>query len=97
MKTIISGRVTPAVLERAELIAGIVPTSFITNGESAAPGETGLWVEEYPICKMQPHETAELARDYTLCQQGEALIVVGSNPHLVGIAEKYGLPVYEER
>lgn len=94
MKTILSGRVTMADIEDADFLAGIVPTSFITNGLSNPPAASKLPVEVFPVCQMQPVETAELARDYTLCQAADALICVGENDHLVNLARKYGLPVY---
>lgn len=92
MRTVISGRVTPDVLDRADLISGIEPTSYVTNG---APVPAGLPVETHPICKKLG-DAGEQARNYTLCQNADALICVGHNPHLVGIATMYGLPVHQE-
>ena len=94
MRTIISGVVTPEHLEDADIMADIVPTSFVTNGRSTPPA-CGLPVHAIPVCPMQPVETSTRARDYTLVQNADALICVGSNPHLVELARSYDLPVYE--
>lgn len=91
MRCIISGRVTADVLERADLIAGIVPTRYVTNGAT----RTDLPTDVYPI-DPKLGEAGEIARDYTLCQNADALIVVGRNPHLVGVAAMYGLPTHQE-
>ncbi len=96
MRTIISGRVTASDIEDAVLMAGITATSFVVNGEGPQPpAECGLPVDVHPICKMRDAEGAVLARDYTLCQNADALIVKGRNDHLVELARKYDLPVYE--
>ena len=92
MRTILSGRVTPAVLDRADMIAGIVPTSYVTNGPQ---GPAGLPTTTWPIDPMLG-DSGEVARDYTLCQNADALIVVGRNPHLVGVAQMYGLLIHQE-
>jgi len=94
MRVIISGPVRQAHLDDADLLEGIVPTSFVTNGLSTPP-VCGLSTEVWPICPMQPKETSHIARDYTLVQNADALICVGHNPHLVGLARTYDLPVYE--
>lgn len=91
MRTIISGRVTPDVLDRADFIMGIVPTRFVTNGAT----RTDLPTDVYPI-DPKLGEAGEIARDYSLVQQADALIVVGRNPHLVGLARMYGLLVHQE-
>ena len=95
MRVIISGPVTQDHLDDADLLADIAPTSFVTNGLSAPPAKTGLPTEVYPICPMQPEATRVIARDYTLCQNADALVCVGDNPHLVELALNYGLVVYE--
>ena len=95
MRVIISGPVTQDHLDDADLLADIAPTSFVTNGLSAPPVETGLPTEVYPICMMQPEATRVIARDYTLCQNADALVCVGHNPHLVDLARTYDLVVYE--
>lgn len=94
MRTIISGPVTADHLADAELMAGISPTSFVTNGQSRPPA-TGLPTDCYPVCDKQPEETRERARNYTLVQNADALVCAGRNDHLVALATSYGLPVYE--
>lgn len=94
MRTIISGHVTAAHIEDAELMADITPTSFVTNGRSTPPA-CGLDTEVYLVCDKQPKESSVIARDYTLVQNADALICVGHNPHLVDLARSYDLPVYE--
>lgn len=94
MRTIISGLITAAVLADAELLAGIEPTSFVTNGQCSPPADSGLPTDALPICKKLA-SLGELARDYTLCQHADACIVVGGNDHLVRVAQQYGLPVFE--
>lgn len=93
MKTIIYGPVTQKHLDDADLIAGITPTSFVTNG-------TWLWwselpVEVRPVCPMQPEESRLIANYYSLVLYADALICVGSCPDLVAIAKRYALTVYE--
>ena len=94
MRTIISGRVTAEHIADAELLAGIVPTSFVTNGESSPPADN-LPCDVFPICEKQPEHTREQARNYTLVQNADALICVGGNDHLVGLAREYDLVVFE--
>lgn len=97
MKVILSGRVTMAHIEDAELMAGIVPTSFVVNDlQRAPPAELKLPVNVLPICKMQAEDSAIRQRNYSLAHEGEALICIGRNEHLVAICEKYGLPVYQD-
>ena len=93
MRTIISGPVTEADLSDAELLTGLVPTSYVTNGQWAPP--TKLPTEVHPVCPMQPKETAEQARNYTLVHNADALICTHENPHLVDLARSYGLWVYD--
>ena len=93
MRTIISGPVTDQDLDSADLIAGISPTSFVTNGLWEPPFSV-LPVKVHPIEKKLG-QFGEDARDYTLCQNADALIVAGDNPHLVRVARTYGLPVFE--
>ena len=97
MRTIISGRVTAEHIADAELLAGIVPTSFVTNGESSPPVEVGktTLTEVFPICDKQPEHSRERARNYTLVHNADALICAGKNDHLVGLARDYDLVVYE--
>lgn len=95
MRVIIHGPVTADHLADAELMAGITPTSFVTNGQSHPPRGSRLPVDVYPICPMQPVETRERARNYSLVQNADALICVGENDHLVLRARDYGLLIYE--
>lgn len=96
MKTVISGPVTADVIDRASLLMGIVPTSFVTNGRTTAPLELGLDTEVHPVCKMLGEDLAVIARDWTLANNADAAIIVGGNDHLADCLRKYGLPVYEE-
>lgn len=94
MRTIISGPVTADHLADAELMAGITPTSFVTNGRQVPDADLGLPVACYPICQRLGM-LGEAARDYTLCQNADALVVAGGNEHLVAVAHQYHLPVFE--
>lgn len=94
MRTIISGPVQADHLGLADLMADIVATSLVTNGAPIPSIELGLPVVCYPIDPMLG-ALGEDARDYTLCQNADALIVAGQNDHLVKIARQYGLPVFE--
>lgn len=94
MRTIISGPVSQQHLDDAEFMAGIKPTQFITNG-STTPPASDLETLEDPPCPKLPGEIGEFQRNYTMCLQAEALVCVGGNEHLVNIANKYGLAVYE--
>lgn len=94
MRTIISGPVTPAHLDLAELMADISATSLVTNGAPLPSVELNLPSVCHPLAPRLG-ELGEMARDYTLCLNADALIVVGHNPHLVGIARQYNLPVFE--
>jgi hypothetical protein len=95
MRVIISGPVTADHLADAELLAGITPTSYVTNGLTDPPRSNRLPVETYPVCPMQPEETRVRARNFTLAQNADALICVGENDHLVSLARNYDLLVYE--
>ena len=94
MRTIISGPVTEADPSDAELLTGLIPTSYVTNGLWHPP-VSNLLVEVHPVCPMQPKETAEQARNYTLVHNADALICTHENPHLVDLARSYGLWVYD--
>lgn len=94
MRTIISGPVTPEHLTLADLMAGISATSLVTNGAPNPSASLGLPVECHPI-DQRLGELGPMARDYTLCLNADALVVVGHNPHLVGIARQYNLPIFE--
>ena len=95
MRVIISGPVTADHLADAELMAGIVPTSFVTNGLSHPPRGSRLSVEIMEPCMKQPAETRVRAREYSMVQNADALICVGENVHLVSLARNYDLLVYE--
>ena len=95
MRVVLSGPVTADHLADAELMAGITPTIYVTNGLTAPPRGNRLPVETYPICPMQPVETRVQARNFTLAQNADALICVGDNDHLVSLARNYDLLVYE--
>ena len=93
MKTIISGPVTQSHIDDADLMAGITPTSYITNGLSTPP-VSKLVTTVMPICPMLP-DAGERQRNYTMCLHADALIVAGPNEHLVQCAKRNNLPVYE--
>ena len=95
MRVILHGPVTADHLADAELMAGITPTSFVTNGLSHPPRGSRLPVDVYPICPMQPVETRERARNYTLVFHSDALVCAGGNDHLVSLARNYNLLIYE--
>ena len=95
MRVILHGPVTADHLADAELMAGITPTSFVTNGLSHPPRGSRLPVEVMEPCMMQPEETRVRARNFTLAQNADALICVGDNPGLVLLARRYDLLVYE--
>ena len=95
MRVIIHGPVTADHLADAELMAGITPTSFVTNGLSHPPRGSRLPVEVMEPCMMQPVETRVQARNYSMVQNADALICVGENDHLVLRARDYDLLIYE--
>ena len=95
MRVILSGPVTAEHLADAELMAGITPTSFVTNGLSHPPRGSRLPVEVMEPCMKQPAETRIRAREYSMVQNADALICVGENVHLVSLARHYDLLVYE--
>lgn len=93
MRVIIWGKVTQRHLDDADLLVGITPTSYVTNGTTVPPA-SNLPVTVYPICDKQPETTRERANQYTLVHNADALICVGKNDALVALALIYGLPVY---
>jgi hypothetical protein len=93
VRTIIAGRVTPDTLAAAQMF-GIEPTGFVTNGLSVPP-VSNLSTDVHPICKALGVFGRE-ARDYTLCQRADALILVGRDDHLLRVANQYGLTLYQE-
>lgn len=94
MRTIVVGRVTEATVASAALF-GIEPTSYVTNGLSTPPASQRE-VRVFPIDKALGGAGRE-ARNYTLVQNADALIVKGEDDHLVRVATQYGLAVYQER
>ena len=95
MRVIIHGPVTVEHLVDAELMAGITPTSFVTNGLSHPPRGSSLPVEVMEPCMKQPAETRIRAREYRMVQNADALICADYNPGLVSLARDYDLLVYE--
>ena len=95
MRVILSGPVTSDHLADAELMAGVTPTSFVTNGLSHPPRGNRLPVEVMEPCMKQPVETRVQARNYSLVQNADALICADNNPGLVLLARNYDLLVYE--
>ena len=93
MRVIISGPVTEDDLADAEMLADIRPSSFVTNGTSTPPLSM-LPVDVFPVCTMRGHG-AEDARDYTLCHNADALVSRDGSRHLLMLAERYGLLVFD--
>lgn len=93
MRTIICGKVTESTLESAALF-GVEPTSYVTNGLSVPPASQRP-VDVHPICKALGAAGKD-ARDYTLVQNADALILVGRDEHLHHLAVQYGLAIYQE-
>lgn len=94
MKTVIYGRVTPEHLADAELFSGITPTSYITNGKHTPP-VSNLETEVIPQCPMVPGEPGEKQNHWRLIAFADALILVGRNDHLLSIAQRMDLLIYE--
>jgi hypothetical protein len=90
MRTIVNGPVSNSDLEMADLF-GIVPTRFVINDQCIPP--SGLPIDEFPVDRRQG-VFGKAARDYTLCQNADALILVERDDHLLGVAKQYGLRVY---
>lgn len=95
MRVIIHGPVTAEHLTDAELMAGITPTSFVTNGLSHPPRGSNLPVEVMEPCMKQPAETRIRAREYSMVQAADALVCADYNPGLVSLARDYALLVHE--
>lgn len=95
MRVILHGPVTADHLADAELMAGITPTSFVTNGLSHPPRGSNLPVEVMAPCMKQPAETRIRAREYSMVQAADALICADYNPGLVLLARDYDLLIYE--
>lgn len=94
MKTILSGPVTANDVDMAGLLADITPTAFVTNGRPLPPVD-GVPTETHPVCEKIGGVMAVEARDYTLCQRAEALILAGENEHLLRVARQYGLRIHQ--
>lgn len=94
MKTIIFGKVTPEHLADAELFSGITPSSFITNGDSTPPA-SNLPTEVIPQCPKIPGEPGERQNHWRMVLSADALILVGRNDHLIEVANRCDLLVYE--
>ena len=95
MRTVISGKITQAILDDADLLAGITPSSFVHNGYSQHKIKTDLPVEVDPPCPMLPGETGDKQRNWTMCLRADAVIVADGDEHLVRAAQRLKLPVYE--
>jgi hypothetical protein len=93
VRTIIAGRVTEETLRAAEMF-GIEPTSFVTNGTSLPPASQRETLV-IPIDNALGAAGKD-ARDYTLAQNADALVLKGQDDHLFRIAAQYGLAVYQE-
>lgn len=95
MKTVISGKITRAILDDADLMAGITPSSFVHNGYShhRVPADIPTAVE--PPDSMLPGETGDKQRNWTMCLHADAVIVADGDAHLVRCAQSLKLPVYE--
>lgn len=94
MRTIIFGNVTADHLADAELFSGITPTAFITNGSSKPPA-ANLPTEVIPPCPKIPGEPGEKQNHWRMVLSAEALILVGRNDHLIEVANRCDLLVYE--
>lgn len=92
MRVIISGPVTLADLQEAELMLGITPTEFVTNGLWHPPAELNLPVEVHPICTMRPD--AERANNFTLVLYADALVCRDADQGLIESANIYELLVF---
>lgn len=93
MKTVLYGGVTLQHLADAALFSGIEPTAYITNGETPLPHGL-LPVQVIPPDPMTG-EAAPRQNHWRMVIQGDALICIGGNEHLVYAAETHGLLVYE--
>ena len=94
MKTIIFGQVTAEHLADAELFSGITPSSFITNGDSTPPF-SNLTTEVIPPCPKIPGEPGERQNHWRMALSADALILVGRNDHLLEVANRCDLLIYE--
>lgn len=98
MRVILSGPVTLEDIEAAELMEGIVPTQFISNGKDPLP-DVDLFYDVRPavIMPLDPKIAGiygELRNNYPMVQIADAIIIHGRNIHLVKLAGQYNLPYY---
>ena len=75
-------------------VPGEAALTLVQFNSNVEVGKT-LPTEVFPICDKQPEHSRERARNYTLVHSADALICVGGNDHLVGLARDYDLLVYE--
>ncbi|WP_313329812.1 hypothetical protein [Comamonas sp.] len=94
MKTVIYGPVTEEHLALAELMAGITPTSYLSNGSSIPPA-SNREVFVIPQCPKVPDEAGERQNHWRLCIQADAAILIGAPEHLVYAATQSGLLLFE--
>jgi len=99
MRVIISGPVEYEDIQDAEVLAGIVTTQLVSNGVEHLP-ELELFMDLKPplVFPLDPKILGifgELSRNYTLVQNADAVIVKGKNKHLLKVARRYNLLVYE--
>lgn len=94
MRTILYGPVDMDTLAMAAVF-DIVPTCFVVHDRTPPPPvEANLPVWYHPVERKLGHG-AEAARDYTLCQNADALIITDNNPHLLQVARQYKLAIFE--
>lgn len=94
MRTLLYGKVTQAHLDDAELLMGITPTSYVTNGKTVPPA-SNLTAEVIPVCPMVGGEAGILQQHWRLCLHVDAAILVGAPEHLMHCVKTYDLPHYE--
>lgn len=94
MKTILYGPVTKAHLADAALFAGIEPTEFVVGGAATLQlGQRPATV--IPVDPMVGGEAGERQQHWRMAINGDALVCVGQNDHLVHAANSFKLPVYQ--
>lgn len=97
MRVILSGPVRPHHLDAADLIYGILPESFVTNGDPLPFVETtaGKPIDCHPLDPKLPGPTGVERIDYVMVLYAEALVLVGRNDHLLWVARKSNLLIFE--
>lgn len=93
MKTVLYGKVTAQHLADAALFSGIEPTTFITNGVTKPP-RSALPLQVIPPDPMSG-DSSQQQNHWRMAIQGDALVCVGVNEHLVRVAGLHGLLIYE--